>query len=76
MREYKVENYSSKSEFKDAVLCDSTLSDMDKLRLIFSVSKDDLKRTNVQLYYAILAVLDKNKNVVAPPEYFTSLDKD
>ena len=75
MREYKVENYSSKSEFKDAVLCDSTLSDMDKLRLIFSVSKDNLRRTNVQLYYAILDVLDKNKTVMASPEYFASFNR-
>ena len=75
MREYKVENYSSKTEFKDAVLCDATLSDIDKLRLIFSVSKDDLKKTNIQLYYAILAVLDKNKKVMAPPEYFTSFNR-
>ena len=75
MREYKVENYSSKTELKDAVLCDDTLSDMDKLRLIFSVSKDDLKMTNVQLYYAILAVLDKNTKVMAPPEYFTSFNR-
>lgn len=70
MMKYKVEDFSNQSEFKDAVLRDSSLSDMEKLSLVFSASKESLKRTDAQLYYAILAVLDSNKKIVAPPEYF------
>ena len=50
-----------KNAFKDAILKDKTMSDMEKLDTIFECDKQDLKETNPQLYYAILAMLDSNK---------------
>ena len=75
MREYKVTDFRCEAEFKDAVLSDGNLTDIEKLSLIFSVSKESLKTSDVQLYYAILAVLDKNKKIVIPPDYFNSDNK-
>ena len=70
MQLYERSKYASDREFKDAVLRDRELTDLDKLQLIFSVSKDALRRTDCQLYYAILAVLDANKKPAPPPSYF------
>lgn len=43
---------------KSLILWDEDLSDMEKLREIFDISKDSLKEYDPYLYYAILAVLD------------------
>ena len=37
------------------------MSDMEKLHDVFSIDKEELKKKFPQLYYAILAVLDKEK---------------
>lgn len=39
----------------------SNRSDIQKLRDVFDLDKADLQRTNPQLYYAILGVLDTAK---------------
>lgn len=49
-------------EKKQRILADVKLSDMEKLRMVFNVSKESLKENDSQLYYAILAVLDKEKS--------------
>jgi hypothetical protein len=48
-------------EKKSRILWDNDLTDMEKLKDIFDISKDYLKETDVYLYYAILAVLDNEK---------------
>ena len=48
-------------EKKQSILANSKLTDIEKLRRIFDVSKDSLKEYDSQLYYAILAVLDGEK---------------
>lgn len=52
-------------EKKQRILNDFRLTDMEKLREIFNISKDSLKENDVFLYYAILAVLDKEKKIDA-----------
>ena len=46
---------------KSRILWDKDLTDMEKLKEIFDISKHSLKEHDVYLYYAILAVLDKEK---------------
>lgn len=70
---YDLSKFSSAQEMKDAVLCDSRLSDMEKLSLVFSVSKESLKSRDASLYYAILAVLDKAKSPMIFP--FCDMEK-
>lgn len=66
----KLKSYTpSYSRYKEGVMCDDALSDMEKLQKIFDVSKDKLKANDPQLYYAILAVLDANKKP-SPETYF------
>ena len=48
-------------EIKQGILSNSNLSDMEKLRKVFDISKESLKQNDSQLYYAILAVLDNEK---------------
>ena len=48
-------------EKKQSILANSKLSDMEKLRDVFDISKGSLKEHDSQLYYAILAVLDGAK---------------
>lgn len=48
-------------EKKQGILMDNTLTDMEKLSKVFDISKDFLREYDSQLYYAILAVLDKEK---------------
>lgn len=55
---YTMSMFSDKRDLKDAVMRDAAMTDMEKLENIFAVSKEDLKKYDVQLYYAILAVLD------------------
>lgn len=54
---------------KEDIMCNNSLSDMEKLKKIFDISKDKLKTNDPQLYYAILAVLDANKKN-DPGSYF------
>ena len=48
-------------EKKQEILANSKLSDMEKLKKVFDLSKESLKENDSQLYYAILAVLDNEK---------------
>ena len=48
-------------EKKSRILWDNDLTDMEKLKDIFDISKNSLKETDAYLYYAILAVLDNEK---------------
>lgn len=48
-------------EKKQNILVNDKFTDMEKLRKVFDISKDSLKEYDSQLYYAILAVLDKDK---------------
>lgn len=48
-------------ERKQIILTSRKLTDMEKLRKVFDISKDSLKEYDSQLYYAILAVLDNEK---------------
>ena len=62
--------------FKQQVLANPDLNDIQKLKRIFDVSKDDLKKHNVYLYYAILGVLHSEKcmkcaGLFQPSDYFT-----
>lgn len=50
-----------KNAFKDAILQDGVMTDLEKLENVFAYDKQELKETNPQLYYAILAVLDSKK---------------
>ena len=50
-----------RDHFKDLIMSDSKMSDMDKLRDVFCIDKEELKKKFSQLYYAILAILDKEK---------------
>lgn len=58
-------------EKKSRILWDKDLTDMEKLQEIFGISKDSLREHDVYLYYAILAVLDKEKKPDAS-EYFNT----
>ena len=49
------------NEKKQRILLDYRLTDMEKLRDIFAISQESLRANDVFLYYAILAVLDKEK---------------
>jgi hypothetical protein len=49
------------NDYKNAVMCDAAMTDMEKLNEIFNINKEDVKKQFPQLYYAILAVLDKEK---------------
>lgn len=46
---------------KNAIMPNPKLSDMEKLQKIFDIEKEKLKKQFPELYYAILAVLDKGK---------------
>ena len=46
---------------KQRIMADAKLSDIEKLREVFNISKNSLKGSDPQLYYAILGVLDKFK---------------
>ena len=48
-------------EKKQIILTNRKLTDLEKLKKIFDISKDSLKEYDSQLYNAILAVLDKEK---------------
>ena len=50
-----------RDHLKDLIMSDSKMSDMEKLHDVFCIDKEELKKKFPQLYYAILAVLDKEK---------------
>ena len=58
---YTMPMASNKEELKYMIMSDAKMSDMEKLHDIFSLDKEELKKKFPQLYYAILAVLDKEK---------------
>lgn len=65
---------------KDAALTNPRLSDMAKLKYVFDLSKEDLKKHNPQLYYAILGVVHSAKcmkcaGIFSPSGYFTHTDE-
>lgn len=53
--------YSNIEHYKDGVMRDEELSDMQKLQMVFCASKENLKERDPQLYYAILGVIDHAK---------------
>lgn len=48
-------------DLKDRILSDSNLTDMEKLENIFELDKENIRKNDVRLFYAILGVLDANK---------------
>ena len=50
---------------KNSIMANGKLTDMEKLKQIFNIDKENLKKQYPQLYYAILAVLDKEKKIDA-----------
>ena len=46
---------------KDKIMASATMTDMEKLKQIFDIDKENLKRQFPELYYTILAVLDNDK---------------
>jgi hypothetical protein len=50
---------------KDMIMANAKLTDMEKLQTVFDIDKENLKKQFPQLYYAILAVLDKEKKIDA-----------
>ena len=50
-----------RDHFKDLIMSDSKMSDMDKLHDVCCIDKEELKKKFSQLYYAILAILDEQK---------------
>ena len=50
---------------KDMIMANDKLTDMEKLQKVFDIDKENLKKQFPQLYYAILAVLDKEKKIDA-----------
>ena len=58
---YTMSMASNKEDLKHMIMSDAKMSDMEKLHDIFSLDKEELKKKFPQLYYAILAILDKEK---------------
>ncbi len=52
---------SDKKIAKETIMANQSLSDMEKLKYVFDISKEELKANDPQLYYAILAVMDATK---------------
>ena len=58
---YTMSTVSNKEDLKHMIMSDSKMSDMEKLHDVFCIDKEELKKKFPQLYYSILAVLDKGK---------------
>ena len=56
---------------KDKIMASAKLTDMEKMKQIFDIDKENLKKQFPELYYTILAVLDKEKKIDTN-EYFNS----
>lgn len=71
MLKYTKEQFPSLSvgELKDRVLCDSKLTDMEKLENIFELDKENIRKNDVRLFYAILGALDARKKSVPTGDY-------
>ena len=50
---------------KDKIIASAKLTDMEKMKQIFDIDKENLKKQFPELYYAILAVLDNEKKIDA-----------
>ena len=48
---------------KDKIMASAKLTDMEKLKQIFDIDKENLKKQFPELYYTILAVLDKDNKM-------------
>lgn len=62
--------------FKLKVMANPKLNDIQKLKYIFDISKEELKKRDPQLYYAILGVVHSAKcmkcaGLFPPSDYFT-----
>jgi hypothetical protein len=66
---------SEVTQMKDRIMSNAKMSDMEKLKQIFDIDKEKLKKDFPQLYYAILAVLDKEKKMDASG-YFNNLTEE
>lgn len=71
---YTMSMAANKDHLKQLIISDTEMSDMEKLHDIFAVDKEELKKKFPQLYYVILAVLDKEKKP-DPSGYFTFINK-
>ena len=65
---------------KEAILANTRLSDIAKLKYIFDLSKENLKKCDPQLYYAILGVIHSAKcmkcaGIYPPSDYFTHVNE-
>lgn len=60
---YTMSMATDKEELKDMIMSDAKMTDIEKLCDVFSIDKEKLKGQFPQLYYAILAVLDKEKKL-------------
>lgn len=58
---YTMSAATNKEELKDTIMSDAKMTDIEKLHDVFAIDKEKLKGQFPQLYYAILAVLDKEK---------------
>ena len=58
-------NYAN--NYKSTLLSRANMTDMEKLREIFYVDSEKVKKQFPELYYAILAVLDKEKKPMPVP---------
>jgi hypothetical protein len=67
--EHSASMYATIEQYKEGVMCDGELSDMQKLQMVFSASKGNLKTRDPQLYYAILGVLDHTKRGATPMHF-------
>lgn len=65
----KLNNSVSVEDMERMVLSNGTMSDIEKLKNIFELRKNDIRNYDVNLYYAILGVLDSNKKP-DPGNYF------
>ena len=71
---YTMSMATSKDHLKQLILSDTEMSDLEKLHDIFAVDREELKKKFPQLYYTILAVLDKEKKP-DPSGYFNFIMK-
>ena len=62
---------SNMNTVKDLIIKDKYMTDMEKLIEIFNIDKIELKKQFPELYYTILAVIDKEKKPDAT-NYFNS----
>lgn len=64
---YCMSKFASKSDMESAIMSDSKLSDIEKLVMVFRLNQDDIRKQNIQLHYALLAVADGIKKSRSMP---------